>query len=323
MRMDHEQCSDLLPRYVQGELHADTAAEVRAHLESCPDCRAEESAVRAIHAAPVKPMTDIERTRLHRTLRDRLDVPQRTPARMAWLPPALTAAALLLALVVGIQVMSGTGGGGDDAEGVDAGGGAAESGGGGGPTPRTFSLKGGDVVTFERRQSERAEDSAFEGNSDQGLGTGGSQAGSAPDAGAPTEANTDSFPSTLSADRDKRELLRFARRQDTLVVFARAYSASDVESLRDDFIDVLSHDAPNVSASSQVEECDDLVAQAQDSPLLPVVAAHGRFDDRPSLVLGYLSSEDDDGPLNRFTFFVWRKGDCSIPIHSTFGRVRI
>jgi hypothetical protein len=321
--MDHELCSDLLPSYAAGELHADTAAEVRAHLESCPECRAEESAVRAIRAAPVEPMTDIERARLHRSLRDRLDVPQRAPARMAWLPPALTVAALLLALVVGVQVMSGSGGDKDDA---DAGGARIESegGGGGGPTPQTFDLVGGDVVTFEQRFTERtAETDGQEGASDEGVSSGAGSGVGAPKSGDAPQESSDPFPSALNADRDKRELLRFARRQDTLAAFARAYSASDIDVLRDDFVDVLTTDAPTEAAGSQIEECDGLVAQAQDSSLLPVVAAHGRFDGRPSLVLGYLSPEDEAGALTRFTFFVWQRGDCSIPVHSTFGRVRL
>jgi hypothetical protein len=217
---------------------------------------------------------------------------------------------------VGIQVMS-TGGddGGDSAEG-----GAAED--GGGPTPKTFRLSDGQLLRYQRSLDDVGTESSNDGTvtGDQDGAGGGAPAQPAASEGGPVGGTA----SKLDSGREERSvLLRAARRRDTLSGFARAYTAADVPALRAGFLATLAHDAPNLEAGAQIEECDALVSQGEGSATLPVLAGHGRFEGERSLLLGYLSPEDEAGPLTKFTFFVWPRGDCSIPTHSAFGKVRI
>lgn len=316
MTIDHEICSKRLRPYVRDELPPSARAEVEEHLSGCAECRAEETALRAIGSEPVQPMTDLERTRLRRTLRDRLAVPEE-PARspLAWVPGVLAVAAVLLAIVVGIRVLPGVGGGDDEADSATSGGADAA-----GPVePRTYSLRDGSIVR-----------AGSAGGAGGGAAVSGGGDGREISAGAPSavkggelseEARDNGEPQQKNLfTSDKRRLGRIAERGRILQPFAGAYTATDIPTLRDGFLDVLAADAPDPAAGRQIADCDALVTGTQETPMLPVIAAHGRFEGRPALLLAYLTSADGDS-LTRSAFFVWPRGDCSIPLLTQFGEV--
>ncbi len=67
--MDHDTVSELLDRYVRGELAREQADEVGAHLTDCADCSSELIALQALGAGAVPaPLTELERAGLRRAV---------------------------------------------------------------------------------------------------------------------------------------------------------------------------------------------------------------------------------------------------------------
>jgi anti-sigma factor RsiW len=102
-------CSDVrktLSGLALGDLDAEPAAEVYAHLKSCPDCRAEDAAIgRTLgalrRAAPVAPSTERRSAAVSAMLRAHGDQAEKLLVRSrpaAWIP--LAAAAVFLLVVV-------------------------------------------------------------------------------------------------------------------------------------------------------------------------------------------------------------------------------
>jgi Putative zinc-finger len=325
MTIDHETCSELLGPYVKGELHAGTRAEIEEHLNSCDECRAEEAGLRAIAAVEVEPLTDIERARLARSVRDEVGVPERSPKeRMAWLPTALGAAAVLVALFFGFQFVSGLSGGNDEAS--EAGGASEDAFDAEeleGPQPRTLSLAAG------RLQLDQASGAASESDSSQPESAPAPQA--AGDDPPPEEPVGETSSNGLGSAPSKKlddpgdgyayTISRAARAPSLFRKFARAYGADDVDALRPAFLEVLMADAPDDTAADQLLECDVLASGARDVPMLPVLAAHGRHEGRPSLLLAYLSPDGESDELTETTFFIWPRGDCTFPSSTQFGKI--
>ena len=104
--MKCELLHDLLDDYVDGLLPERTATHIREHLARCADCRAEESALRALVSAAVRLPTEIEPEReLWDGIAARLEKRRPTPlphtgtaSRGHWYQ-GLAAASLLLALL--------------------------------------------------------------------------------------------------------------------------------------------------------------------------------------------------------------------------------
>jgi len=95
MNPDQAHVSELLVSFLRDELDASRAASVRAHLDDCPDCRAELAGVRALATLPAERLEPAERV----ALRDAV----RAGARRRWaarLAPALGAVGLVVVTVV-------------------------------------------------------------------------------------------------------------------------------------------------------------------------------------------------------------------------------
>lgn len=310
MTMDHELCSENLAPYVRGELAAPATAEIEEHLAECEDCRIEERGLRALIAPADEPLTEVERAQLHRNLRANVDLPETTAGpRLSWLPPALAVAAMLLVVVVGIQFLGGAGG---DEESAGSSDGAGAGGGHDGPGPVTLSLSGGTLSELGAPRSEDAPEAAAAPKPTRDEDPLPQEGAISSDAGA--EEKETSF-TTLN-----KGIKRYGRSSQTFLRFSQAYTAEDAEALADDFIEELVNDAP-LAAAGQVAECAELVVDAREGPVLPVVAGHGSFRGDPSLLLGFVWTPDEDGPLDNFVFYVWPRGDCEAPTHSQIGRV--
>lgn len=312
MKMDHERCSELLLPYLRGVLDEDATAAVEGHLATCEECQAERQGLSALVAEPAEPLTDLERASLHRDLRSRISLPADPGApdkdRLAWLPPALGVAALLLAVVVGMQL--GGGGGGDTA------GESLEEIAPDGPRPATLTL-GKAGVTGTRSQETTFE--SGEGAADSAGSESVTSDASAPEEGPEMERQGGD---SLAARRDVEDRLKaFARAGPTFVRFARSYTVADVDELTTPFIDDLASDAPPGTAA-QVTECAELVVSSREFATLPAAAAHGKFRGDRSLLLGFVWTPEDEGPLDNYVLYVWPSGSCDAPTHSQSGRIR-
>lgn len=302
--MTHERCSELLRSYVSGELTGQSAAGVRAHLEGCPDCRAEERAVGVLLEGPgptkhPEQMDDLERARLHRALAQELfarpaNVEIATPGvrrRFARLAPALGAAAVLL---VGLVLAGTIFGGGDDSElGLTVEGSAEDAGGGDG--------RGGSG-TFDR-----ADESQIEAASEPDASS-----GSAYNAGEPApEFEHDA--GRLTQER----LSQIGRDSALFKSFSDAYSVDDAERREGEFRRLLFAGAG--SARSQARECARTLPPGE--TLLPAYGATGDYEGRAALILGFVTTGSDSGSLDRYLMWVWAKGSCTQPIDTLFENI--
>ncbi|MDQ3914499.1 MAG: zf-HC2 domain-containing protein [Actinomycetota bacterium] len=309
--MTHERCSELLSAYAAGDLPRGDAEAVRAHLEACAECRAEQRAAAAFAAPPGEGLSDLERARLHRALAQELFV-SRANAEVAatpseppwkrWILPALgSAAAVLIALLV---ITGGLVGGGDDQASIgtegDAGGSdasletaqeattdtAAGGGAGGGGEPHSSddralsATSGGPAAAFDS-EGPRPE---FE-----------------PDAGR------------LSAE----ELASIGRSSELFQAFSNRYTVGDVGVLRERFLRRLV--ASSGAASDQARRC--AATLPQDEPILPAYGATGTYDGRDALVLGFVTNDAGSAALDRYLMWVWAKGSCRQPVDTLFERI--
>lgn len=325
MKMDHERAGELLLPYVEGELAAaPEVADLEEHLAACSDCRQEEQGLRALLAHPVEPMNDIERSKLHRALRAESGIEDRPPTRtrMAWLPSALSVAALLLVVVVGAQIFQGGPGGSDEESGAEGGAdtaGSADEDGGPRPVTLTLSKNGLEADLVSEKAAPVPDEAAPEGtdSDEEVVASGGMGAENG-------NLSEDSADSTFQRSRESKlvedRLRRYANRSSTFKRFALAYRVEDVPALRDGFTAELAAGAP-ADAREQVVECADLVVNAREFPTLPVAAAYGTFQAEKSILLGFVWSPEDTGPLDHFVLYVWPRGTCSTPSHSQIGRV--
>jgi hypothetical protein len=323
MTMDHDRCSELLLPYVQESLDEGIARDMEEHLATCAGCRAERNGLEALLEPAAGELTDLERASLHRELRSRIPVSAgegEGPARLAWLPSALGIAAALLVVVLGVQFLGGAGGGEEDSAG-DGGAsiGAADP---SGPRPVTLRLtrsgvRAGDLLSG--RFSQEAGDSGASAEGEMSPEQ-KPQAASPDDvldrAGSESATITDSAAGTVEG-----RLKDFARTSKTFTRFARAYSAEDVAELSDPFIEELARSAPGGS-SAQVTECAELVVSSREAPTLAAAAAHGIFREERSLMLGFVWTPEEAGPLDNYVLYVWPLGSCDAPTHSQSGRIR-
>jgi hypothetical protein len=121
----HEHDTDIIMALAEGSLDPSAAVAAEADLASCATCRADlelqRVAVAALRSAPPAEMNDIERARLHRNLRDELELAVPTPgamdrgrdARLYRLFAGLAGAAAVLVAVVLIGPRLDLLGGGD------------------------------------------------------------------------------------------------------------------------------------------------------------------------------------------------------------------
>lgn len=282
--IDHDQCSELLPRFVKGELAESEAEAVSAHLETCLDCSRERTALGALLGGRAVSLTADERNELDaaitsavRGLRgaegQKLDLHQRIDRRAArrWLGAAALFLVMGGVLYLGSQI------------GVDGGGGAA-----------------GQAVQ-SREETERGERAASE----------------ALDRAADAEAMlANALPQPLfvpaAGELTKDKLVRIGRRGAPFVALAKTYTVRKAREQRDEFLGELTDAAPKAHRD-QVRSCTRVVLVAEPYPLLPAYGALGKIGGRTVLALGFAWSTKKAGPLDRFMLWAWPTGSCDSP----------
>jgi Putative zinc-finger len=292
--IDHDHCSELLGAYVRGGLGMPQHVAVERHLEGCSECQAEHDALRALRADEVKPLNDAERTALRHGVRagvhpgDATVVPLRRRERGAQL---LGAAALIAVLVAGLFYLgSGAGRHERDVAGV-----ASEDGGGGG---EPASAPG-------PARRDRTLESTAEGTEAQGAAHDEVEA-------QPTFA--------AGAGEVGRRALRHLGSGKQLRSLSH-YDASEVGRVQRELTLSLAERAPDELAD-QVESCARRVYARSEERALPAYGTTGEVHGRRVLVLGFAYSNAAAGPLDRFMFWVWRRGECAPPVDYEQGPIR-
>lgn len=282
--LGHERCSELLARYVRGELDGADARAVRDHLAGCPECDQERRGLSALlEPPPPLPLARAERDALVEGVWEavgRRPAAREAPAARArrtrlWferLSPALAAAALVL-LVVGVSTL----GGGDGRDG-DGGGGA------------------GAAVEGERNGSNRT----------------------APEVNPPPPF----VPRAVALAPE--ELGGFGRTHPAIAAAAARSATAPSPEESAGLLRGLAGRAPSEPLRRQVEECGSITLDlfaARGQPALPAFAQSGTLDGEPALVLGFAWGDDPRGPLDSFAVWVWPRDDCSVPLSSSSGRL--
>jgi anti-sigma factor RsiW len=295
---DHERCSELLAGYRDDALSAEEAAWVSAHLEACPDCRAELAGLEALDGGDAD-LTEIERARLHREVLHELGLmtgPARQPtpwgARAAQL---LGAAATVALLVVGLVYV------GNNLGGTGSGDDSAVEGGGDGDA--------GVGDPFSRE--EAAQDGVTSETSGGGVAALGKRAEAPPEP-------------TVSGDLgpvSDRALRATGRKERPFTGFPGNVRTAEVEDYRATFLDELVAQAPE-EVSEQLRRCaTDVLAQIPTA--VATYAAPARYGDPPRrvLVVGFAYSFSEDGFLDQYQMWIYPRGSCDFPLNYIGGTI--
>ncbi|MBK5227174.1 MAG: zf-HC2 domain-containing protein [Actinobacteria bacterium] len=295
----HERFSELIGPFLREELSQDDARALEEHLSTCGDCRAEVAALRALSAAPGS-LTEVERRDLHDGIKAALGaapVAEVVPLSPRWAAAAKAlSAAAVVALIAAAGIWVGTGGTGgsdDSASNLE---GAADSG------------AGGDSGAPEGPRESRPQPSFLAATAlfERGL------------------AETDEGGDTVSesaqpaAEVTKQLLADLAENGPLFENFAGYYSAPIPAEDSERALVALAKQAPGADFRAQVEDCGADFLASRPGTSLSVAGLLGDYQGEEALVIGFATTEDPAGPLNRYTYVIWRVGSCDAPL-SSFG----
>ena len=71
-----------------------------------------------------------------------------------------------------------------------------------------------------------------------------------------------------------------------------------------------------------ITECGEQILSAQNDPTLPAYAGYGELESEDVLMMGFVYSGADAGPLDKFMLWIWPRDDCSIPSEYQFGKIK-
>ena len=296
--ISHERCSELLLLWGQGRLDATDSAALEAHLATCEECARERAGMNLLVTEEVETLTDDERARLRNAVAAAVAGDHRAgevvgfrrrPGQRARLWPALRVAAVAAAVVAGFvfvpNLLS------DDAgtrTGAGVSGGRSEV-----AAPEAARESGGPEPVFVQATGPQA----------FGLET--------EDEAAVAQATRAARP---EPPYTRSELRLLGRSRSPFTKFAASYTVEDAESLAGPFLEELAVAAPTDDVAGALRTCGGEVLAAATHPTLPAYAAYEAVNDKPSLVLGFVSSATAAGPLDRYEIWVWANADCeSLP----------
>ena len=316
----HERCSELLGGHLRGDLGPENAAAVENHLAGCQECRAELAGLRALSAEDIGPLGDDERRSLRdAVLREARHAPATVvefPARRSFwerhagqiVGAAASIVVVLFAVLVfqglgGDDAGDGAGGGGDDGAATaqdDSEGADTDA---GGPQP-VFASEKSFAALADRPEAEEA---------NQGE-----------DAEQGEEPESERSLAGIEA-RDvftENSITRLGTSGRVFRDFAEAYTADDIPTLSESFLDQLASEAPNTEVAEQVLDCRDAItAGVPGRLLLPTYATVAEFNGEESLILGFVLPDATTEDLSRFSIYVWPLGDCKAFPYNSFGDI--
>ena len=302
--MEHEEVSGLLGGFVRGDLEPERASDVAAHLEECAACSRERAGLEALLAVPAPALTERERRDLRAAVQSSLRT-ERTaavapPARRSFLGRAVPALALLAVVALGFVAAAGLFG-----DGADEG------------SPTTLTDGGAE-------SEERAGEAG---------GGAGAEAGPAEQGEADSERTRDDDALATNAGVAKAPRPRFEARgrvtqaelqslgRSGRIFQAYARLRAPVTRRRERFVDSLQRQA-RPAERGQIGSCAQAVFASRPSPILPAFGARAELGDRPVLVLGFVWTDRQQGPLRRYMLWAWPRGSCSSPLSYQSGFVK-
>ena len=313
---DHDRVSELLPAFLDGTLTEADARAIATHLETCEDCRSEETALKVFRAAPVEPLTSSERLALEHKVMAGIagdgpapvtELPRRRAgARVA---QALGAAALVAAIATFFYLGGGMGSGDDESAST------------GGDTAEVAQEEGGALRDRDRRKAKN--------RTSAGTAAAAPELGAAANDGAGGGSGESSFKAPPEPDFTVEDdpftaagLQKLGESSLASVRFANYYSPNDAEN-RNTLLEQLVSSAEAASGSSvaaQVDECGTQVLDTED-PTIPTFGALGELDGQPVLVLGFAFTRQSSGTLDRYMVWAWEEGSCSTAVDFVEGRI--
>lgn len=311
--MTHDRCSELLPLLLAGRLDAEEALEVEHHLEGCPECRAELRGLTAL-ASDLTPLTDFERVKLRRAVRDSLPAAA-APRASIWskAAPFISVAAALLILGFGLTSLDlGGTGSGDESGGMSTDAGGSEISDTEEAQDGPASEADGDTTTTDQIASDAAEPEGAAG------------AAEALEAAEPEE-ETAGFGGGSGARGKNYPVYKFggqivpeklesqARTGRTYRSAALALKPENVHRDREDLLATLRGHAEKSGRSGEnLETCARTVTDSSSAARLPVFATFGKLETRPSLAIGFI--EAGGSTYNRYLIGIWSPPtDCTDP----------
>ncbi|MDQ3956621.1 MAG: zf-HC2 domain-containing protein [Actinomycetota bacterium] len=305
--MRHEEVSEVLGDYVRGDLDAATRASVDEHLAGCKACTLELKAVATLSLEQA-PLSDLERSRLHREVREQVaKAPSSERAgtpRRSWatrVAPGLGAAALLAVAAVGAASLF-TGG---DEGGQDGGGEAATAGRSleEGLRDQGNQGEGGDEAQAKPEVAAKEGDATAD------------QEGLVEEDSAPADTIRNSLEPTFELAAEpvaEGNLSRYASRTgfDGYRWEAEAGERSKADELF--LVAELSRMAPK-SVRDQVQACARRVRLERKGRVFATYGTLTKVGDRPSLVLGFIWQ----GPPHQrsgYMLWAWPRGSCERPL---------
>ena len=305
--MDHEQISERLLDYLRGEAHERDVAAIESHLESCSGCAAELAVLSRLAEDEPPRMTDLERGRLRRAVGEGIGASRTATVveRGTWrsrIAPALGAAAVIaLAAVVAVNL-----GGGDGAQQGTSLERAADGGG-----------QEKSKVREDRMESRMAPEKDEAKTTTEGSTAGGEDAtgGAGPEA---TASAPGAFFEKKVVRVDEARLLRFGRKN--IGRTATVLSNLDADTARGEYLSLLADQAPR-SLRPQVRRCD-RAARGRKENLVAAFGARGRFENRRSLILGFLYPGTGGDRSRRFSMWAWPIGSCDRPLEVRSGSLK-
>lgn len=310
MNIGHDRCSELLLPYERGELSAPERDSVEQHLVTCIQCSHERAGVVILLDTGEESLSASERSSLHAALAEEIRRPRESEVRPvhspyrpslwnrmpSWGGGTLVGVAATLLLLVGALVLGprlvGDNGVQDAATG--AGGGESELQGGPEPVFAGPVLPGAPEAIPQAGQAQEPE-----------------QAEEQVDGAGEGRTTSDELTSI-------QKLGQFASTSKPFTTFANAFGAEDVAALSDSYVDKLAQKAGRAletlsldsSPPEVIRTCAQLAIDESPNPLLPAYATYAPVEGVESLVLGFVYSEDGEGPVDRYTVLAWPGADC-------------
>jgi hypothetical protein len=310
--MTHEHCSELLPDLLSGDLRAEDAVEIEAHLEGCDECRTELRGLEALRSE-LTPLSDFERSRLRRAVREALPEGAGFGPEKASLwrraAPFLSAAAALL--IVGFAITSIELGGSDEMTGA-----AGESSDTGGDTSSSDEAGSVEAGSAQEEEASGAGSTSDEITSGAAKPESGDTESLEAPAGAATGGRSSGrYPLfKVSQNLSAEKLESQARDGSTYRAAAQTLEPKDAERDRKELLATLSRRAETSGRSGSVlESCARSLIDGSRAELLPVFAAYGVLDSKRSLAIGFI--EANRGVYNRYLIGVWTPpAPCEDPL---------